>query len=219
MHCTGAHVGAVEVVGPASVNTAAPLVCADESATSCLSGYVDMPSCLADIATGMASCFVYLQQDATALGTVAAGSGQYYEVHGQVDGETRLRLQTDWTIDSSAAVVLADMWLQGGDGNGCQLTVESGGRVALQNVQMQDSVISFAGTVSVTSSLLSPSQITGTGAAASLALSGGTLEGTVVSVSLGTTTVGSGCVLTDSPLSISGEAGSAGTLAISNAEL
>eukprot|EP01050_Picozoa_sp_SAG11_P041019 SAG11_NODE_18154_length_498_cov_1.897243_1_plen_165_part_11 len=46
MACTGPHAGSVMVVGPASINTAAPLVCADESADSCLSGYVDMPSCL-----------------------------------------------------------------------------------------------------------------------------------------------------------------------------
>ena len=61
MQCVTEHAGSVVVPGPASINTVAPLVCADQSADSCMSGYTDIPSCLADIASGMTSCFIYLQ--------------------------------------------------------------------------------------------------------------------------------------------------------------
>ena len=89
MACTGPHAGPVMVAGPASINTAAPLVCADESAGSCLSGYVDMPSCLADIAQGMESCFVYLQRDTGELGTISVDAGEHFEIHGN-QGEPKL---------------------------------------------------------------------------------------------------------------------------------
>ena len=49
----------------------------------CLYEYVDVPSCLADVASGMVSCFIYLQADALALTTVAAG--EPFEVHGNLN--------------------------------------------------------------------------------------------------------------------------------------
>ena len=61
-----------------------------------MSGYVDIPSCLADIASGMTSCFVYLRADAQALGTVTAVGGQALEVHGAVDLAALLEVQADW---------------------------------------------------------------------------------------------------------------------------
>ena len=269
MGCSGAHSGAVEVAGPASINTAAPLVCADETAGSCLSGYVDMPSCLADISRGMASCFVYLQQDAAALGAVTAAGGQYFEVHGGHDslgpappasagnaecwsgeytashccdaangptGDVRcwsgsfdfhfccphappppplLQLQADWTVSSSAAVTLAELWLVGGGGSGgSQLSVEAGGQLTLRAVQMQDGIVSFSGAVSVSDCVLASSRLLGTAEAASLNLSGGTVTDSTVSLGSGTATVGGSIVLTNSPISISG-----GALEISHCEL
>eukprot|EP01052_Picozoa_sp_SAG31_P071008 SAG31_NODE_29901_length_388_cov_0.892734_1_plen_129_part_11 len=41
MECSSPHDAPVQVVGPASINTAAPLVCADEAQASCISGYPD----------------------------------------------------------------------------------------------------------------------------------------------------------------------------------
>lgn len=82
MHCVTEHAGSVVLHGPASINTVAPLVCAGQSADSCMSGYVDIPSCLADIASGMTSCFIYLRADARGLGAVNVAVGQSFEVHG-----------------------------------------------------------------------------------------------------------------------------------------
>eukprot|EP01051_Picozoa_sp_SAG22_P006915 SAG22_NODE_468_length_10147_cov_77.238654_9_plen_970_part_00 len=98
MACTGLHAGSVVVAGPASINTAAPLVCADESAGSCLSGYVDMPSCLADIERGMESCFVYLQRDTGELGTISVDAREHFEIHGN-QGEPKLRLLADFGVN------------------------------------------------------------------------------------------------------------------------
>jgi hypothetical protein len=108
--CAGPHAGSVMVAGPASINTAAPLVCADESASSCLSGYTDMPSCLADIARGMESCFVYLQRDAEVLNTLTVESGENFEIHGN-RGEPKLQIQADFVVDG--ALVLADLRVVG----------------------------------------------------------------------------------------------------------
>eukprot|EP01052_Picozoa_sp_SAG31_P031759 SAG31_NODE_3403_length_4306_cov_3.734156_3_plen_1176_part_01 len=70
MVCTDPHTGAVVVPGHASINTAAPLVCTDDVAPTCLTSYVDVPSCLEGIAQGLQSCFVYLEQDTGVLGMI-----------------------------------------------------------------------------------------------------------------------------------------------------
>jgi hypothetical protein len=69
---------------PASINTVAPLVGADESAASCLSTYVDMLSCIADVATVTQNCFVYLHDSTGKLAAITTvTTGQYIEVRGQ----------------------------------------------------------------------------------------------------------------------------------------
>jgi hypothetical protein len=217
MRCSEPHAGSVLVTGPASINTAAPLVCADESAGSCLSGYIDMPSCLADIATGMQSCFVYLQHDTGRLGAIVATAGQYFEVHGQQGA--RLQLQADWDVAAAASVTLADLRLLGSAGAGSQMSVVASGQLALHRVEMQDGQISFSGAISVVGCVLGSSQLLGTTESSSLALSGGTITGSTVNLSSGTATVDGGCVLANSPVRISGEEGKSGTLTISEAEL
>ena len=216
MACVGQHAGSVMIAGPASINTAAPLVCADETAGSCLSGYVDMPSCLADITRGMASCFVYLQRDTAALGTVMAAAGQYFEVHG---GQGPLQLQADWAVAASASVILADLWLVGGGGSGgSQLSVDSSGQLMLRGIQLQGGVVSFSGAVSLSDCILAGSQLLGSGAASSLALSGGTVTGSTASLGSGIGTVTGSVVLTNSRLSV-GAGGGGGSLSVSGAEL
>ena len=202
MHCVSAHSQAVVVNCPASINMAAPLVCADQSSDSCLSGYVDMPSCLADVAGGMSSCFVYLQSDALSLGQLAVARSQYFEVHGR-GGGVSLQLQADWSVGDSASLVLADLRLLGGDGYGCHLSVDPSGQLTMNRIQMQGGDLTFSGIVSVTDSTLTSSQLLGSTASAALSLSGGTLTGSTATLSAGSATVTDSCVMVNSPLSIS----------------
>eukprot|EP01052_Picozoa_sp_SAG31_P005162 SAG31_NODE_223_length_19859_cov_14.949899_9_plen_1578_part_00 len=212
MACTGPHAGSVIVSGPASINTAAPLVCADESAGSCLSGYVDMPSCLADIARGMDSCFVYLQRDTGELGTISVNAGEHFEIHGN-QGEPKLRILADF--DVSGALLLADLQIVGGSGDGSQMSVEASGELTFERVQMEGGSLTFAGVISLMESSLV--QVVATGSSGSaLSLSGGTLTGSTFGVTSGRMTVDVGCVLTDSPLNVGG-AGSSVT--VTGAEL
>ena len=215
MHCVTAHAGAVVVNGPASINTAAPLVCADQTAGSCLSGYVDMPSCLADIASGMTSCFVYLRADARGLGAVTPGAGQSFEVHGAVDLAALLELQAGWVVASAASLVLADVRLVGGSGGVAAVSVASGGELSLVRVEVESGgAVSFSGSVTVTECVLTGTDLIGSTSFAVLTLSGGTLTGLAVSMSGGFAVLGGSCVLVDSPVSIV-----AGTLSVSPREL
>eukprot|EP01051_Picozoa_sp_SAG22_P003870 SAG22_NODE_196_length_15552_cov_971.604543_2_plen_907_part_00 len=212
MACTGQHAGSVMVAGPASINTAAPLVCADESAGSCLSGYVDMPSCLADIERGMESCFVYLQRDTGELGTISVDAGEHFEIHGN-QGEPKLRLLADWSV--GGALVLADLQIVGGSGDGSQISVEAGGDLTFEHVQMEGGSLTFAGVVALMESSLVEATVTGS-SGSELSLSGGTVAGSMVAMTSGEMTIVDGCALTNSPVSIIG-AGSSVT--ISGAEL
>eukprot|EP01045_Picozoa_sp_COSAG04_P008600 COSAG04_NODE_480_length_13676_cov_4.040657_1_plen_998_part_00 len=209
--CAGPHAGPVVVNGPASINTDAPLICPADGVGDCLYGYVDVPSCLANVVSGMVSCFIYLQADALALETVAAG--EPFEVHG--NGEPLLQLQADWTVASGASLLLADLRLVGGSGaGGVQLDIEAGGELSLQRVEMQDGRIAFAGTVSMLDSTLTTTELLGTPATAALTLSGGTLTGSTTSISSGSATMES-CVLANSPVTVSGTAEAPGTLTLS----
>eukprot|EP01051_Picozoa_sp_SAG22_P013146 SAG22_NODE_1443_length_4412_cov_46.750058_3_plen_792_part_00 len=200
------------VVGPASINTAAPLVCADESASSCLSGYVDMPSCLADIERGMESCFVYLQRDTGALGTISVDAGEHFEIHGN-QGEPKMRILADWSVGGT--LLIADLRVVGGSGEGSQLSVEVGGQLLLHSVEMEGGRLTFSGVVSVVGSSLVALEMSGS-SGSELSVSGGTLTGSTLIVSSGRLAVDGGCVLTDSPVSITGVGSS---VTISGAEL
>eukprot|EP01050_Picozoa_sp_SAG11_P004945 SAG11_NODE_330_length_10677_cov_8.535117_6_plen_678_part_00 len=212
MACTGPHAGSVLVAGPASINTAAPLVCADESAGSCLSGYVDMPSCLADVERGMESCFVYLQRDTGELGTVSVDTGEHFKIHGN-QGEPKLRIQADFSV--AGALVLADLQIVGGSGDEAQMSVEVGGGLTFERVQMGGGSLTFAGLVFVVESSLVGSELRGS-SQSELSVSGGTMTGSTLSVTAGRITVEGRCVLTDSPISVDEEGG---TITISDSEL
>eukprot|EP01050_Picozoa_sp_SAG11_P009506 SAG11_NODE_898_length_6638_cov_129.528062_2_plen_1631_part_00 len=212
MACTGPHAGSVLVSGPASINTAAPLVCADESAGSCLSGYVDMPSCLADIARGMESCFVYLQRDTGELGTISVDNGEHFEIHGN-QGEPKLRLLADF--DVNGVLILADLQVVGGSGDGSQMSVEAGGELTFERVQMESGGLTVAGVVSLMESSLVEVTVTAS-SGSELTFSGGTVARSTMTMSSGRMTVDTGCVLIDSPISASGFGGS---VMISGAEL
>eukprot|EP01051_Picozoa_sp_SAG22_P000797 SAG22_NODE_25_length_30107_cov_28.456412_18_plen_1854_part_00 len=203
MVCTGQHAGSVIVAGPASINTAAPLVCADESAGSCLSGYVDMPSCLADIARGLSSCFVYLQRDTGELGTISVNAGEHFEIHGN-QGEPKLRIQADFGV--SGGLILADVQVAGGSGDGGQMSVEAGGELTFERVQMESGVLTVAGVVSLLESSFVDVVVTGS-SGSELSVSGGTLNGSTIGVTSGRMSVDSGCVLMDSPVSVGGVEG------------
>ena len=123
MHCTGPHAQAVTLSGPASINTNAPLIC-PPGGGDCLYGHVDMASCLADIATGMSSCFVYLQHDSPAMRTLSVSAGQYFEVHGQASGAAaQLALHADWSVAGSGSLLLGTLQLGGGSGSGGTLSL------------------------------------------------------------------------------------------------
>jgi len=210
MHCLTDHAGSVAVHGPASVNTVAPLVCAGQSADSCLSGYVDMPSCLADIATGMTSCFVYLQADARGLGTVTAATGRSFEVHG--GGQPLLAIEADWEVVAAASLVLADLQLLGGRGGA--LAMHSTGDVTLLRVAISSGTIAFSSSLAVTECALTSTELTGSTASPLLSLSGGMLTGSTVSLSAGSAVLGGSCTLVNSPVSVT-----AGTVSVSACEL
>ena len=202
--CTGQHTGSVMIAGPASINTAAMLVCADETAGSCLSDYMasypDIQSCLAAIPLGVESCFVNLQQDAMAVGTVAAFGGQHFEVHG--DPGQEIQLQAFWTVSASASVTLADLCLVTPAGSVTGY-VESGGKLTLRGIRMQDAGVAFSGTVLISNCTLVNSQLVGSGAASSLTISGGTATGSTLTLFSGTATLTNSAVLTNSPIIIS----------------
>eukprot|EP01051_Picozoa_sp_SAG22_P003865 SAG22_NODE_195_length_15606_cov_21.340878_8_plen_1509_part_00 len=212
MACIGPHAGSVMVAGPASINTAAPLVCADESADSCLSGYVDMPSCLADIARGMENCFVYLQRDTRELGTITVNAEDHFEIHGN-QGEPKLRILADFGV--GGVLILADLQVVGGSGDGSQMSVEAGGELTFDRVEMEGGGLTVAGVVSLMETSLVEVTVTAS-TGSELTLSGGTVARSTMTVSSGRMTVDTGCVLTDSPISASGFGGS---VMISGAEL
>eukprot|EP01051_Picozoa_sp_SAG22_P001635 SAG22_NODE_66_length_22936_cov_626.714279_20_plen_1767_part_00 len=207
MACTGQHAGSVIVAGPASINTAAPLVCADESASSCLSGYVDMPSCLADIARGMESCFVYLQRDTGDLGTISIDDGEHFEIHGN-QRESKLRILADFGV--SGVLVLADLAVIGGSSDGSQISVEAGGQLRFDRVQMAGGSVTFAGVVSLVESSLAEVAVTASSGSV-LRVVGGVVTGSTVAMTSGGIVVEGACVLTDSPIDVGG-AGSSVTI-------
>eukprot|EP01049_Picozoa_sp_SAG25_P000322 SAG25_NODE_10_length_28450_cov_12.738775_2_plen_1259_part_00 len=219
MHCTGPHAQAVTLSGPASINTNAPLIC-PPGGGDCLYGYVDMVSCLADIATGMSSCFVYLQHDSPAMRTLSVSAGQYFEVHGQASGAAaQLALHADWSVAGSGSLLLGSLQLGGGSGSGgTHLTVATGGRLTLQTVTMASGTVTFSGSVTVTGSTLSSARLSGT--SGQLSLTGGTLTGSTVQLARGTATFGGSCMLINTPVTVSGAAGAPqALLGISQCEL
>ena len=103
-----------------------------------------MPSCLADIARGMESCFVYLQRDTRDLGTISINAEDHFEIHGN-QGEPKLRLLADF--DANGVLILADLQVVGGSGDGGQMSVEAGGELTFERVQMESGSLTFAGVV------------------------------------------------------------------------
>eukprot|EP01051_Picozoa_sp_SAG22_P017561 SAG22_NODE_2739_length_2261_cov_1.708603_2_plen_346_part_00 len=167
-----------------------------------------MPSCLADIARGMESCFVYLQRDTGELGVISVNAGEHFEIHGN-HGEPKLRIQADFGV--AGIFILADLQVVGGSGDGSQMTVEVGGDLTLERVQMEGGSMIFAGVVALIESSLIQEVITGS-SSSKLSLSGGTITGSTIGVTSGRVTVDAGSVLTDSPISIDGEGGTITTL-------
>jgi hypothetical protein len=219
MHCTGPHAQPVTLSGPASINTDAPLIC-PPGGGDCLYGYVDMASCLAAIATGMSSCFVYLQHDSPAMRTLSVSASQYFEVHGQASGAAaELALHADWSVAGSGSLLLGTLQLGGGSGSGgTHLTVATGGQLTLQTVTMTRGTVAFSGSVAVTGSTWTSAHLSGT--SGQLSLAGGTLAGSTIQLTGGTATFGGSCVLTNTPVSVSGAASAPqALLGVSHCEL
>eukprot|EP01051_Picozoa_sp_SAG22_P006914 SAG22_NODE_468_length_10147_cov_77.238654_8_plen_407_part_00 len=95
------------------------------------------------------------------------------------------------------------------------MNVEAGGELTFERVQMEGGNVTFAGVVFVVESSLAEVVVTGSSGSA-LSISDGTVTASTLSVTSGRTTVDAGCVLTDSPISVSG---SGGSVLISGAEL
>eukprot|EP01052_Picozoa_sp_SAG31_P025290 SAG31_NODE_2209_length_6183_cov_6.782544_3_plen_923_part_00 len=154
MVCAEPHTGAVVVTGHASINTAAPLVCTDDVAPTCLTSYVDVPSCLEGVAQGLQSCFVYLEQDTGVLGTIAVDAGEEFEIY----GTPAQRMQASWTVRGSLG--LHGLRVAGGSKGATQISVEAGGQLIFDQVQMEGGRVTSAGVVSVTESTLINSELT-----------------------------------------------------------
>eukprot|EP01046_Picozoa_sp_COSAG06_P106192 COSAG06_NODE_52464_length_305_cov_1.000000_1_plen_82_part_10 len=70
----------------------------------CTSHDTTVASCQAKLAQGITSCFIYLQEDALALGAMAVQAGQTIETHGLQDSV--LQVQADWEIGATASLLL-----------------------------------------------------------------------------------------------------------------
>eukprot|EP01052_Picozoa_sp_SAG31_P003911 SAG31_NODE_155_length_22130_cov_9.540098_12_plen_358_part_00 len=171
-----------------------------------------MPSCLADIARGMETCFIYLQRATGELGMISVNAEDHFEIHGN-QGEPKLRLLADF--DANGVLIIADLQVVGGSGDGGQMSVEAGGELTFERVQMESGGLTVAGVVSLMETSLVEVTVTAS-SRSELTLSGGTVARSTMTVSSGRRTVDTGCVLTDSPISASGFGGS---VMISGAEL
>eukprot|EP01047_Picozoa_sp_COSAG01_P004383 COSAG01_NODE_144_length_24108_cov_11.490441_32_plen_430_part_00 len=179
-----------------------------------------MASCLAAIATGMSSCFVYLQHDSPAMRTLSVSASQHFEVHGQAAGAAaQLTLHADWSVAGSSSLLLGTLQLGGGAGSGgTHLTVATGGQLTLQTVTMARGTVAFSGSVAVTGSTWTSAHLSGT--SGQLSLAGGTLAGSTIQLTGGTATFGGSCVLTNTPVSVSGAASAPqALLGVSHCEL
>lgn len=124
-----------------------------------------------------------------------------------------LQVQADWSVASTASLVLADLRLVDGSGSAAaHFTVETGGQATLRHVQMDGANIAVSGTVSVVDSTLTNSRLLSTSSAATLSLSGGSVASSTVSISSGSSCTMDGCTLSNSPVTLSGAAGAPGTL-------
>jgi hypothetical protein len=167
----------------------------------CTSHDTSVTSCQAKLAQGIASCFIYLQEDVLALGAMVVQAGQTIETHGLRDSV--LQVQADWDIGATASLLLADLRLVGGSGGATHFTVQADGTLTLQHVQMEGGAITSAGFVSVLDSILINAQMTSTAGTAALTLSDGTTTGSAINIESGTA-VCSSCELINSPVTVSG---------------
>ena len=126
----------------------------------CTSHDTTMASCQAKLVEGITSCFIYLQEDALALGSMAIEGEQTIETHGLRD--SMLQIQADWEIRATASLLLADLRLVGGSGGNVQIDVQNDGALTLQHAQMDGGIIASAGFVSILDSLLTGVQTTHT---------------------------------------------------------
>ena len=182
----------------------------------CTSHDTTVASCQAKLAQGITSCFIYLQQDALALGAMAVYAGQTIETHGLRD--IVLQVQADWEIGASASLLLADLRLVGGSGGVAQFNVQGDGALTLQHAQLEGGAITSAGFVALLDSLLTNAQMTHTASTATLTLSGGTATSSAVNLAFGTA-IASSCELVDSPLVVSGMQELGSSLSLSECQL
>lgn len=167
----------------------------------CTTHDTTIPSCQAKLATGVTSCFIYLQEDAVALGAMAVQAGQTIETHGLRD--TLLQVQADWQVGAASSLLLADLQLVGGSGGAAQLNIQADGVLTLLHAQMNGGAIASSGFVSVLDSILTNAHMTNTAGTAALTLTGGTTTGSALNVESGTA-VCSSCELINSPVTVSG---------------
>eukprot|EP01051_Picozoa_sp_SAG22_P009903 SAG22_NODE_858_length_6831_cov_25.965538_7_plen_1155_part_01 len=179
-------------------------------------GYTDVSDCVAVLGGGMETCFVHLDQDTAALGSISVDAGHLFiissssladlevlmdrgpdgSLHDQ--GEPNLHIQADFAV--GGALILAGVQVVGGSGDGIQMSVEAGGEVTLQSAQMESGQVTFAGVVSIDQSSLADVELVGS--------SGSALN---VNASIGAVALsveaGSSCDVQDSPdLVLSGSA-------------
>ena len=136
--CAGEHDGSVVMQGPSTINMAAPLVCAEGG--SCASGYVDMSSCLADMAQGRRAASYICSEILSDWAWFQSGSEDRLEVHGK-EGQQKLEVQADFGV--AGALVLGDLRVAGGSSGGSQISVEAGGELSLQDIVAMDANVTY----------------------------------------------------------------------------
>eukprot|EP01052_Picozoa_sp_SAG31_P023968 SAG31_NODE_2010_length_6670_cov_3.036220_4_plen_1142_part_00 len=197
--CSQQHAGSVTVFGPAVINTAAPLVCADESDSRCVSGYVDLPSCLANIARGATSCIVYLQRSTEELATIAVRFGMHFEIHGK-DREPKFQVGAHFRVGGT--LMLTYLRFVDETSRGIQTVVEAGAQLTMHHVYMEEVTLTSWGVFTAFASALVDSTMHAKMGSNS-SLSNSTVTGSAIFVTSARVLVDAG-VLTNSPLNAAG---------------
>ena len=151
-------------------------------------GYTDVSDCVAALARGMETCFVYLDQDTAALGSISVDAGEHLEIR-KDEGQPSFQIQADFAV--GGALILAGVQVAGGFGDGVQMSVEAGGGVTLQSAQIESGHIAVSGGLSIVQSFLGDVELVGSFGSA-LNINGST-GAVALSVEAGSSCTGMAC--------------------------
>eukprot|EP01052_Picozoa_sp_SAG31_P036905 SAG31_NODE_4673_length_3042_cov_1.601427_1_plen_866_part_10 len=145
-------------------------------------GYTYVHECVAVLARGMEGCFVYVDHNANALGSISVHAEQDFIIsalsltdledlmdrppEGYVLNQVQINfyIQADFAV--GGALTLAGVQAVGGTSDGIQISVEAGGQVNLQNVQMERGQVTASGVVNIAQSSLVDVELVGSSGSA-----------------------------------------------------